>query len=121
MGIVGTSRSAASAVHTLVRAVMGSELPLRISCWDGSVAGPPDAAVRLVIRHRRALRRLLWAPNELGLARAFVSGDLDVETDFFDSLAQLERVIGAHSGPLIIDASLKREFLKEMARLGALG
>ena len=38
----------------------------------------------LVIRSRRALRRLLWAPGELGLARAYVTGDIDVEGDLAD-------------------------------------
>ena len=30
-----------------------------------------------------ALRRVLYSPNELGLARAYVSGDLDVDGDIF--------------------------------------
>jgi cyclopropane-fatty-acyl-phospholipid synthase len=104
-----------------MRAVLGSELPLHIRCWDGSEAGPPDAAVRLVLRRRRALRRLLWAPNELGIARAFVSGDLDVETDFFESLSQLGRIIGDESGPLDVDGATKRDLIKAGLRLGAFG
>ncbi|HVV13804.1 cyclopropane-fatty-acyl-phospholipid synthase family protein [Amycolatopsis sp.] len=121
MKYVVTSHNAASAVHALVRVVLGSELPLQIRCWDGSEAGPPDAPVRLVLRRRRALRRLLWAPNELGLARAFVSGDLDVETDFFDSLSQLQRIIGAESGPLDVAGSTKWDVIKSGFRLGAIG
>jgi len=58
--------------------VLGSALPIGIRAWDGSVAGPQDGTV-LVIRSRNALRRLVWSPNELGLARAYVSGELDVE------------------------------------------
>ena len=54
-----------------------------IRAWDGSEAGPADGPV-LVIRSRRALRRLLWAPGELGLARAYVTGDIDVEGDLAD-------------------------------------
>jgi cyclopropane-fatty-acyl-phospholipid synthase len=118
---VATSQNAAGAVHALVRAVLGSEIPLHVRCWDGSEAGPPDAKVRLVLRRRRALRRLLWAPNELGLARAFVSGDLDVETDFFESLAQLERIIGDQAGPLSVDTATKRDVLKAGLRLRAFG
>ena len=67
----------------LVRDVAGIEPPVRIRAWDGSEAGPADGPV-LVIRSRRALRRLLWAPGELGLARAYVTGDLDVEGDLAD-------------------------------------
>lgn len=119
MNCVGTSHNAAEAVHALVRAVMGSELPLRIRAWDGSEAGPPDAQARLVLRRRRALRRLLWAPNELGLARAFISGDLDVESDFFDTLAQLERIVGGQE--LALDGSVVRDFVKAALRLRAFG
>ena len=36
---------------------------------------------RLNITTRRAFRRLLWAPNELGFARAYVSGDIEVDGD----------------------------------------
>jgi cyclopropane-fatty-acyl-phospholipid synthase len=64
----------------LVGDVAGIELPVRVRAWDGSHAGPSDGPV-LVIRSRRALRRLLWAPGEMGLARAYVTGDIDVEGD----------------------------------------
>ena len=35
----------------------------------------------MILRSPRALRRLLWSPGELGLAQAYVTGDLDVEGD----------------------------------------
>ncbi|TNC20295.1 SAM-dependent methyltransferase [Amycolatopsis alkalitolerans] len=121
MKYVANSQNNASAVQALVRAALGTELPLRIRCWDGTTAGPPDAPVRLALHRRRALRRLLWAPNELGLARCFVAGDLDVESDFFDSLSQLERVIGSQSGPLEVDRAVKWDMIKSGLRLGAFG
>src|SRR4051794_24731756 len=73
----------ADRLAALVSDVAGIELPVRIRAWDGSQAGPTDAPV-LVIRSRRALRRLLWAPGEMGLARAYVTGDIDVEGDIAD-------------------------------------
>ncbi len=73
----------ADRVATLVRDATGLELPVGIRAWDGSSAGPADGPV-LVIRSRRALRRLLWAPGELGLARAYVTGDIDVDGDLAD-------------------------------------
>ena len=73
----------AAPARRLVRDVAGIELPVRLRAWDGSEAGPTDGPV-LVIRSRRALRRLLWAPGELGLARAYVTGDIDVEGDLAD-------------------------------------
>lgn len=68
--------------------VLGAPLPIGIRAWDGSVAGPQDGAV-LVIRSRDALRRLVWSPNELGLARAYVSGELDVDGDLATGLSQI--------------------------------
>lgn len=68
--------------------VLGGPLPIGFRAWDGSVAGPQDGTV-LVIRSRDALRRLVWSPNELGLARAYVSGELDVEGDLVAGLSQI--------------------------------
>jgi len=73
---------AASRLHALAGRVLGSPLPVRLRAWDGSEAGPPDAPA-LVIRHRRALRRLLWHPGELGLARGWVAGEIDVDGDLY--------------------------------------
>ena len=68
--------------------VLGAPLPIGFRAWDGSVAGPQDGTV-VVIRSRDALRRLVWSPNELGLARAYVSGELDVEGDLAEGLSQI--------------------------------
>ncbi len=69
----------------LAEEVLGTPLPVRIRAWDRSESGPPGAPV-LVIRHRRALRRLLFKPGELGLARGWVAGDLDIEGDLYEAL-----------------------------------
>jgi cyclopropane-fatty-acyl-phospholipid synthase len=76
---------AALRLKSLVEQLLGVPLPVRIRAWDGSQAGPPDAPA-LVVRNRRAVRRLLWRPGELGLARAWVAGDLDIEGDFYAAL-----------------------------------
>ncbi|MFJ4485013.1 class I SAM-dependent methyltransferase [Streptomyces longwoodensis] len=83
---------AASRLKGLLEQLLGAPLPLRIHAWDGSQAGPPDAPA-LVVRHRRALRRLLFKPGELGLARAWVAGDLDVEGDLYTALDRLSGLI----------------------------
>ena len=80
-----TKTTVADRLAGLVRDVAGIELPVRLRAWDGSEAGPSDGPV-LVIRSRRALRRLVWAPGELGLARAYVTGELDVEGELADGL-----------------------------------
>ncbi|WP_422626777.1 class I SAM-dependent methyltransferase [Rhodococcus sp. (in: high G+C Gram-positive bacteria)] len=71
--------SSASRLLDAFDALLGVELPVRVRCWDGSEAGPPGAVTRIVLNRRRALRRMVWAPNELGLTRAYISGDLDVD------------------------------------------
>ncbi|MFD7133699.1 class I SAM-dependent methyltransferase [Streptomyces sp. NPDC059894] len=76
---------AAPRLHALVEQLLAAPFPVRVRTWDGSQAGPPDAPT-LVVRNRRALRRLLFKPGELGLARAWVAGDLDVEGDLYTAL-----------------------------------
>jgi cyclopropane-fatty-acyl-phospholipid synthase len=78
----------ADTLAATVRQLVGDDLPVRIRAWDGSEAGPADAPVA-VIRNRRALRRVLWRPDELGLARAYVTGDLDVEGDLEDGFRRI--------------------------------
>lgn len=69
--------------------VLGTEgIPLRLRAWDGSEAGPDDAPV-MEFRSRRALRRMLWSPGQLGLSRAYVAGDIDAPGDIFASFAAL--------------------------------
>ncbi|WP_328363244.1 cyclopropane-fatty-acyl-phospholipid synthase family protein [Streptomyces sp. NBC_00445] len=76
---------AAQRLKSLVEQLLGVPLPVRIRAWDGSQAGPPGAPT-LVVRNRRAVRRLLWKPGELGLARAWVAGDLDIDGDLYTAL-----------------------------------
>ncbi|MFJ8933278.1 class I SAM-dependent methyltransferase [Streptomyces sp. NPDC102364] len=83
-------QNAAQRLKNVAEQLFGVELPVRLRAWDGSEAGPPDAPV-LIVRSRRALRRLLWKPGELGLARAWVAGELDVEGDLY---ATLDRMAG---------------------------
>ncbi|WP_225822295.1 class I SAM-dependent methyltransferase [Streptomyces naphthomycinicus] len=76
---------AAQRLRSLAEQVLGVPLPVRVRAWDGSLDGPPDAPA-LVIRNRRALRRMLFKPGELGLARAWVAGDLEIEGDLYAAL-----------------------------------
>ncbi|MET7288551.1 cyclopropane-fatty-acyl-phospholipid synthase family protein [Streptomyces sp. NPDC005573] len=76
---------AASRLVSVAEQLTGAPLPVGIRAWDGSRAGPAGAPV-IVVRNRRALRRMLFKPGELGLARAWVAGDLDVEGDLYTAL-----------------------------------
>ncbi|MHB8184601.1 MAG: class I SAM-dependent methyltransferase [Dermatophilaceae bacterium] len=114
--------SVADVVGPLVRAGLGADTPVRVRCWDGSVLGPPAAPVQLTFTSPRALRRLLWAPNELGFARAYVSGDVLIEGDLMTGLSALDRSADPEFGPgVVIDASTRRALVKAALRLGIAG
>src|SRR6478672_6850943 len=74
----------------LLELVFSGAPPVRFECWDGSSIGPPDAPAALRLRNPRALRHMLWHPDELGLGRAYVAGDLDLDGDIVDGLGALE-------------------------------
>jgi cyclopropane-fatty-acyl-phospholipid synthase len=114
--------SAAEVLRPLVGATLGDDAAVRVRCWDGSGYGPPDAPVQVVFRRRRALRRLLWAPNELGFARAYVSGDVDLEGDVFTGLAEMDRLADPETGPgIVVDRRTRAAVLAAVLRLGVLG
>lgn len=103
--------------------VLGTkDIPLRLRAWDGSEAGPADAPL-LVVHSRRALRRILFSPGQLGLSRAYVAGEIEAPGDIFASFGALSSVGKfAESGPF------RRPTLRELGtlaaaavRLGALG
>ncbi|MET8943060.1 class I SAM-dependent methyltransferase [Streptomyces sp. NPDC004542] len=83
---------AASRLKSLLEQLLGVPLPVRIRAWDGSQAGPPGAPV-LIVRNRRAVRRLLFKPGELGLARAWVAGDLEIEGDLYTALKLMSGLV----------------------------
>ncbi|MCT4356523.1 cyclopropane-fatty-acyl-phospholipid synthase family protein [Streptomyces sp. Je 1-79] len=88
---------AALRLTTLAEDLLGSPLPVRLRAWDGSEAGPTGGPV-LVVRQRRALRRLLWKPGELGIARAWVAGEIDVEGDLYQVLDRLAGLLWERAG-----------------------
>ncbi|HEY3683343.1 MAG TPA: cyclopropane-fatty-acyl-phospholipid synthase family protein [Streptosporangiaceae bacterium] len=75
-----TRDTVAGRLGSAVTRLTGARPPVRLRGWDGSEAGPDGGPV-LVVRSRRALRRLMWDPGELGLARAYIAGEIDVEGD----------------------------------------
>ena len=63
--------------ETMTR-LMPDGVPFRFTAYDGSSAGPTDAKITMHLRNERGLSYLLTAPGDLGMARAYVSGDLDL-------------------------------------------
>ena len=70
--------------------VAGSDANVQFEAFDGSRAGDTGSpAVRISIKDPTAVSYLAQAPGALGLARAYVSGHLDVEGDMYTALARL--------------------------------
>ncbi|PZS20762.1 MAG: SAM-dependent methyltransferase [Pseudonocardiales bacterium] len=65
-------------IADLVRTVSDGEIPMRVEAFDGSVAGSSARGLTLKLHNERGLRYLITAPGDLGLVRAYVSGDLEL-------------------------------------------
>lgn len=112
----------AGEVARIVQAVMGPLRGVQITGWDGSSVGEPDAAVGITINSPRALRRLLWSPNELGLGRAYVAGEVELSGSIFDFLALRDQIGRIDSQDMVDLASVRwLELVGPARRLGALG
>ena len=107
----------ATRLSSLLETVLQTPMPVRIRAWDGSTAGPADAPT-LIIRHKRAMRRFLWQPNELGLARAYVAGEVDLEGDLYDALNRLAPLVWR--SPDVRDLPF-HTVAADLLRLGVLG
>jgi cyclopropane-fatty-acyl-phospholipid synthase len=106
----------ASRIVELVERLAGGPCPVGVRAWDGSRAGAADGPC-VVLRSPRALRHVLWAPGELGLARAYVSGDLDVDGDLAEGLSRFWR-LGRRPRPRVADWP---RILRAATDLGAIG
>lgn len=56
----------------------GGRLPLHFTAYDGSSAGPPDASFGLDLKTPRGTSYLATGGGDLGLARAYIAGDLEI-------------------------------------------
>jgi cyclopropane-fatty-acyl-phospholipid synthase len=116
----------AAALLDLAEDALSMTIPVRLRAWDGSEAGPDDAPV-LIIRRKRALRHIMWKPGELGVARAYVQGDLDVEGDLGDGLRTLwsavreARSADGDAGRPQIGPRLALRAVRLAIRIGAIG
>ncbi|HEY8471043.1 MAG TPA: cyclopropane-fatty-acyl-phospholipid synthase family protein [Natronosporangium sp.] len=71
------------------RLVVGGDAPVQFKGFDGSQTGPDDAEVRVEIRSPRALSYLATSPGDVGLARAYIMGDLEVVGDLHTAMSSL--------------------------------
>jgi cyclopropane-fatty-acyl-phospholipid synthase len=77
------------ALADVFQKVAGPDAPVEFHAYDGSSAGVENSPVRITVRSPTAVSYLAQAPGGLGLARAYVSGHLDVEGDMYVALARM--------------------------------
>ena len=112
------SATAADAMEPMIIAVLKGPPPIRFEFWDGSSFGPDTGPGTIRINSSDALRRIIWAPGELGFGRASVTGDVDIDGPVAEVLRSLQRAmpgdvgVGLSALPTVADAARK---------LGALG
>jgi cyclopropane-fatty-acyl-phospholipid synthase len=95
--------------------VAGPDAPVEFRAYDGSSAGAAGAPVRITVKSPVAVRYLAQAPGAFGLARAYVSGHLDVDGDMYTALARMShaqqiqlsaaeqvRLLGQLGGPKLL-------------------
>jgi len=80
-------------IADVVRMLSIEAPPLHFRAYDGSSYGDENSAITLTLLNERGLRYLATAPGDLGLARAYVSGDLNLSGahpgDPYDALRTL--------------------------------
>ncbi len=86
----------AHVLEPLLTHFFGGAPPVRFEFWDGTALGSGQGRT-VQVRSPDAVRRLMWSPGELGLARAFVEGDIDFAGDIFEMLALLHAAVPARA------------------------
>lgn len=95
-------------VARIIVDVLGRLVPISVVMPDGRTITDPDAVATLHIRTDDALAHVVRSPGELGFARAYVSGGIDVDGDLWAVLD----AVGRHADAL----RLTPRQLSELAR-----
>lgn len=67
----------------------GPDIDVEFVAYDGSKGGRVGSDVRVEVRSPRAISALLSAPGQLGVARAYINGDLEVVGDLYTGFDRL--------------------------------
>jgi cyclopropane-fatty-acyl-phospholipid synthase len=80
-------------IADIIATAVGAGAPIEFVAYDGSRYGPTDAQVRVRVVNEQALSYLATSASmELGLARAYVSGALQVDGKIYDAFKVLGSV-----------------------------
>lgn len=91
--------------------ILGDGLDVEFRAYDGSRAGRAGADVGVQVRSPLAFSHLAAAPDELGLARAYITGALEVHGDMYTALSRFPAIA--------LEAVSARTKLEVGARLAA--
>ncbi|HEY3896462.1 MAG TPA: class I SAM-dependent methyltransferase [Pseudonocardiaceae bacterium] len=63
----------------IVELLTDGRFPVRFTAYDGSATGPPDSEISVHLATPRGATYVFTAPGDLGMARAYIAGDLHAE------------------------------------------
>ncbi|MBP7973240.1 MAG: class I SAM-dependent methyltransferase [Candidatus Nanopelagicales bacterium] len=69
--------------------LVGGDAPVEFVAYDGSKAGTIGADVRIEVRSPRAIELVLSHPGQVGVARAYVAGEIEIHGDLVDAFNAL--------------------------------
>ncbi|MQY17113.1 class I SAM-dependent methyltransferase [Nocardia macrotermitis] len=115
--------SVADTLRPLLRAAFGPDPGVAFEFWDGSAIRPAGTSHgTLRVRSKEALAHLVWAPGQLGLGRAFVSGTADLDGDIFGMMRALRSSAPHAPGAgITLGPGAVFQAVNAARRLGALG
>jgi cyclopropane-fatty-acyl-phospholipid synthase len=97
-------RTGAVTLGDMFEGLFGADAPVRFSAYDGSTAGRSGAKLGIRLTSPRAVSYLATAPGSLGLARAYLKGDLDIEGvhpgDPYEMLKLIDDDLQPHRPPM---------------------
>jgi cyclopropane-fatty-acyl-phospholipid synthase len=101
----------------LLDKLFDERLPVMFEFWDASTYGR-ETVGRLRFTSPDALRSVLWSPDELGVARAFVTGSIDVSGNVAQVLRGLQQSLRGDIGLLLRSSP---QLLRAVRATGGLG
>lgn len=69
--------------------LLGPDSPVAVTAYDGSSAGPAEPVATIEVNTPEAVQYIATAPGDLGLARAYITGALDVTGDLHAAVLSL--------------------------------
>ncbi len=113
-----TERTVADILRPALDAMLPGGPPIQFRFWDGSTIGRDGGPGRAIMKSPDAVRHLVAAPGQLGFARAYVLGDVDVEGPLAPTLHTLLHGIG---GEIRVTPAAIPALVGAARALGAIG